>query len=54
MLFMLVVTVQLMRNPAVPATTPLGAMLISGALLTGAFVLVCGAMIGRGFARPTP
>ena len=54
MIFMLVVTVQLMRNPAVPATTPLGAMLISGALLTGAFVLLCAVMIRRGFTRPTP
>ena len=52
MILMLVVTVQLMRNPAVPPTTPLGAMLVSGTLLTAAFVLLCVVMIRRGFARP--
>jgi len=52
MIFMLVVTVQLMRTPAVPPTTPLAAMLVSGTLLTAAFVLLCLVMFRRGFARP--
>ena len=52
MLSMLVVTVQLMRTPAVPAETPLGAMLASGTLLTAAFVVLCAVMIRRGFRRP--
>jgi len=50
--FMLVVTLQLMGNPAVPAGTPLGALLASGVLLSAAFVLFAAAMIRRGFARP--
>jgi putative membrane protein len=54
MLGMLLVTVQLMNTPAVPPETPLGAMLLSGVLLTGAFVCFCVAMIRRGLARPTP
>jgi putative membrane protein len=52
--FMLVVTVQLLRTPAVPAETPLLAMLASGTLLTAAFVAVSARMIRRGFARPLP
>jgi len=52
MVFMLVVTLQLMRNPAVPPGTPLGALLASGALLTAAFVVFAVVMIRRGFARP--
>jgi putative membrane protein len=51
MIFMLVVTVQLMRTPAVPPTTPLAAMLLSGTLLTAGFVLLCAVMIRRGFTR---
>jgi uncharacterized membrane protein len=54
MIFMLVVTLRLMRNPAVPAGTPLGALLASGVLLTSAFVLFAIVMIRRGFARPLP
>lgn len=52
MLFMLVVTVQLMSNPAVPPETPLGAMLASGASLTAAFAVLCAALVRHGFARP--
>lgn len=53
MIFMLVVTVQLMRTPAVPPETPLGAMLASGALLTVGFVVLCAVMIWRGWSRRT-
>ena len=52
MVFMLVVTVQLMRSPAVPSSVPLGALLASGVLLTGAFVGFAAVLIRRGFARP--
>ena len=51
MVFMLVVTLQLMRTPAVPPETPLSALLASGTLLTAAFVVFCAFMIRRGFAR---
>ena len=52
MVFMLVTTLQLMRNPAVPTDTPLRALFASGALLTSAFVLFAALMIRRGFTRP--
>ena len=52
MVFMLVTTLQLMRNPAVPADMPLRALFVSGALLTSAFVLFAALMIRRGFTRP--
>jgi uncharacterized membrane protein len=51
MVFMLVVTLQLMRTPAVPPETPLRAMLVSGAALTAAFVVFCVLMIRRSLAR---
>jgi putative membrane protein len=54
MVFMLVVSLQLMRTPAVPADTPLGAMLVSGLALTGFFVVFVVAMVRRGFERPLP
>ena len=52
MVFMLVVTMQLMRTPAVPPETPLPAMLASGVSLTAAFIVFCSVMIRRGFTRP--
>lgn len=51
MIFMLVVTLQLMRTPAVPPQTPLPALLASGTALTAAFVAFCVLMVRRGFAR---
>jgi uncharacterized membrane protein len=51
MLFMLVVTIKLMRTPAVPPETPLAAMLVSGASLTATFVAFCVLMVRRGFRR---
>jgi putative membrane protein len=54
MLFMLVVTVWLMRNPAVPPETPLGGILASGLLLTAGFVAFTAVMVRRAFARAAP
>jgi len=51
MFFMLVVTIQLLRTPAVPPETPLAAMLASGTALTAAFVVFCVLLVRRGFAR---
>jgi putative membrane protein len=54
MIFMLVVTIQLMRAPAVPPETPLAALLVSGTALTAAFAFFCAVMIRHGFSRATP
>jgi len=54
MLFMLAVTVQLMRSPEVPDSVPLRGILVSGLGLTGAFVAFATIMVRRGFARPLP
>jgi putative membrane protein len=54
MIFMLVVTVQLMGTPGVPAETPLRALLASGALLTAAFVAFAARMVRHGFVRALP
>jgi putative membrane protein len=54
MLFMLVVTVGLMRNPAVPPETPLQGILVSGVVLTAGFVAFAAVMVRRAFARAVP
>ena len=49
--FMLGVTVYLMASDRVPSSVPTGQVLASVAVLSGLFVLLAAAMIGRGLAR---
>jgi uncharacterized membrane protein len=54
MIFMLVVTLRLMRSPELPDSVPLNGILVSGLGLTAAFVAFAATMVRRGFARPLP
>jgi uncharacterized membrane protein len=49
--FMLAVTVYLMTSDGVPSTEPVGGILLSGLVLSGAFVAFAAVMIGRGLRR---
>jgi putative membrane protein len=50
--FMLGVTAYLMASGDVPSSVPLGGILASGIVLSGAFVAFAAVMLGRGLSRP--